>query len=161
MNTALDPLEILFVREVMRTNLVALPGHQTLDAMRETIHLNSHPHGQSLYPVVDAHQSLLGVVTRKQLCALLDQDRDHTPPPRLAEVACVDPVVAFSDEPLRVVVHRMAETGLSRLPVLDPGNGRKLVGMISINDLLRARTQNLAEERSRERVLRIRLPFVR
>ena len=156
---SLDPLEILFVREVMRTNLVALPGHQTLDAMRDTMHLNSHPHGQSLYPVVDAHQSLLGVVTRQQLSALLDQNRDHTPPPRLAEIARVDPVVAFSDEPLRIIVHRMAETGLSRLPVLDPGDGRKLVGMISINDLLHARTQNLAEERSRERILRIRLPF--
>jgi hypothetical protein len=31
--------------------------------------------------------------------------------------------------------------------------------MVSLEDLLRARVRNLSEERSRERVLRIRLPF--
>ena len=69
--------------------------------------------------------------------------------------------MAFADEPLRVVVHRMAEIWVDRFPVLDPQNGRLLVGMISLHDLLRARTQNLAEERYRERVLRIRIPFAR
>ena len=34
----------------------------------------------------------------------------------------------------------------------------KLAGMISLHDLLRARTRTLEEERTRERVLRIRLP---
>ena len=33
--------------------------------------------------------------------------------------------------------------------------------MISLNDLLRARTRNLEDERARERVLRIRMPFGR
>ena len=36
-------------------------------------------------------------------------------------------------------------------------NPGKLVGMISLTDLLRARTRNLEEERHRERVLRLRL----
>jgi hypothetical protein len=31
--------------------------------------------------------------------------------------------------------------------------------MVSLEDLLHARTRNLTEERERERVLRIRLPF--
>ena len=69
-----------------------------------------------------------------------------------------DPVVAFPDEPLRVVVYRMAETGLTRFPVVDRGDGRNLVGVIGLQDLLSARTRNLAEERDRERGLRIRLP---
>jgi CBS domain-containing protein len=68
-------------------------------------------------------------------------------------------VVAYANEPLRVVVYRMAETGFTRLPVLDGQHSRKLVGMISLHDLLRARTRSLEEERHRERVLRIRLPF--
>ena len=51
----------------------------------------------------------------------------------------------------------MAETGLTRMPVVDRENPRKLVGMISLTDLLRARTRNLEEERRRERVLRLRL----
>jgi len=68
-------------------------------------------------------------------------------------------VTALPDEPLRLVVYRMAETGLTRMPVVDRDNPLKLVGMISLTDLLRARTRNLEEERRRERVLRLRLAF--
>jgi H+/Cl- antiporter ClcA/CBS domain-containing protein len=157
----LDPLEILFVKEVMRTNIVALPGSGTLDEARELIHHSRRPKGQYLFPVVDADQDLLGVVTRKELFRLFEETRDMVQAPRLAEITTAEPIVAFADEPLRVVVHRMAESGLTRLPVLDPQTERRLVGMISLDDLLRARTQNLEEERAREKMLRIRIPFGR
>jgi chloride channel protein, CIC family len=42
--------------------------------------------------------------------------------------------------------------------VVENGNG-KLAGMISLHDLLLARVRNLNEERHRERVLQLRLPF--
>jgi CBS domain-containing protein len=51
----------------------------------------------------------------------------------------------------------MAETGFTRLPVVD-GEGC-VVGMISLHDLLMARVRNLHEERRRERPLELRLPF--
>jgi CBS domain-containing protein len=60
---------------------------------------------------------------------------------------------------LRVVVHRMAESGLTRFPVVEREGGR-LAGMVSLEDLLLARARNLDEERERERVLRLRLPFI-
>jgi CIC family chloride channel protein len=68
-------------------------------------------------------------------------------------------VVAYQDEPLRLVVYRMAETGLTRFPVVNNERERKLVGMVALTDLLHARTRSLEEERRRERVLRIHLPF--
>jgi CBS domain containing-hemolysin-like protein len=55
----------------------------------------------------------------------------------------------------------MADSGFTRFPVLDPQSDRKIVGMVALNDLLRARTKNLEDERARERVLRIRMPFGR
>jgi CBS domain-containing protein len=69
------------------------------------------------------------------------------------------PVVAYAAEPLRAVVYRMAETGYTRLPVVEQANSRKVVGMISLRDLLTARKRNLEEEKHRERALRIRLLF--
>jgi len=156
---SLDPLEILFAREVMRTNVVALPGNGTLDEVRELVLHDGRPQGQYLFPLVDKENNLLGVVTRRDLFALLDKSKNGGPSKRITDVASTEPVVAFADEPLRVIVQRMAESGRTRLPVLDPQSERKLVGMISLTDLLRARTQNLTEERSRERVLRVRLPF--
>jgi CIC family chloride channel protein len=68
--------------------------------------------------------------------------------------------MAFPDEPLRAVVNRMAETGRTRLPVVDR-RGHTLVGIVTLTNLLNARNRNLEEERRRERVLRLRLPFRR
>jgi CIC family chloride channel protein len=66
--------------------------------------------------------------------------------------------VAHPDEPLRVVVYRMAKTGVTRMPVSDRG-AHKQIGMISLEDLLVARTRHLTEEQSRERIFRFRRPF--
>jgi CBS domain-containing protein len=51
----------------------------------------------------------------------------------------------------------MASSGFTRMPVLDRHG--KLAGMVSLQDLLNARARNLSEERDRERVIRIRVPF--
>ena len=54
----------------------------------------------------------------------------------------------------------MAETGLTRFPVVDRAD-RRLIGMVALTDLLKARALNLDAERRRERVFgaRIALPF--
>ena len=158
---SVDPLEILFARDAMQTNLVAFPSGGTLEEVRAVLSSNHRPRGQYLYPIVDENRELRGVITRKGLQKWMS---DGGPPgtrlaTTLAELV-TDPVVAYADEPLRVVVYRMAETGLTHFPVVDRGDERKLLGMIGLRDLLSARTRNLAEERDRERVLRIRLPRV-
>jgi CBS-domain-containing membrane protein len=71
---------------------------------------------------------------------------------RIEAVAHSLPVVAYPDEPLRAVVHRMASTGLTRFPVVERGGTRRLVGMISLSDLLAGRTRTLDAEQRRERV---------
>jgi H+/Cl- antiporter ClcA len=50
---AIDPLEILFVREVMRSNIVALPGSMTLHGLARAGRWENEPRRQTLYPVVD------------------------------------------------------------------------------------------------------------
>ena len=152
---ATDPLEILFVREVMRTNLVALPAQATIEDLRHTLVRQPTGRGQHLFPVVDLERRLKGVITRKQLRELIDSGVADSLGDFLTQ-----PVVAHPEEPLRAVVFRMAETGFTRLPVVDSDSGR-LAGMISLRNLLRARVRHLHEERQRERVLRLRLPFGR
>jgi chloride channel protein, CIC family len=158
---ALDPLEILFVREVMRTNVVVLPFDGTLAEAHQLIHSNSNnSKGQHLFPVLGQEGELTGVVTRNQLEQLHQQVPTLATSITLSEIAR-PPKVAFADEPLRRVVNRMADSGFTRFPVLDPKGEGTLVGMVGLNDLLHARTRNLEDERARERVLRIRMPFGR
>jgi len=64
---ATDPLEVLFVREAMRTKLVALPAEATIDDLRHVLIRAPAQRGQHLYPVVDREKRVKGVVTRKQL----------------------------------------------------------------------------------------------
>jgi H+/Cl- antiporter ClcA len=148
---AVDPLEILFVHEVMRKNIAVLPEKLSPGDVPHSKHAARR--GQRLYPVVTADRVLAGVVTRRDLRQLAS-DGGST---ELTKVMRKDPVVAHADEPLRAVVYRMAETGITRMPVVDGGG--KLAGIISLEDLLRARVRDLEEERRRERVLRIHLPF--
>jgi H+/Cl- antiporter ClcA len=148
-----DPLEILFVREVMRTSVVALPEGARQADLAGHLHADQG-RGQTLYPVVDAGLKVLGVITRRRLKELADSYDGS-----LTSAIERDPVVAYPDEPLRVVVYRMAETGRTRMPVVDSRESRKLLGMVSLSDLLKARTRNLEEERTRERVLRLRIPI--
>ena len=70
-----------------------------------------------------------------------------------------NPITALPDETLRDVVNRMAESGLTRLPVVDRKDRQKLLGIISLTALLHARARNLEEERRRQRVLRLRHLF--
>src|SRR6185436_5391562 len=141
----------------------ALPASLTVAELRGSLHAEDAGHGQRLYPVVDADRRLVGVVTRKHLSALVRQPpravtSAAVTPARLGELATARPVVAHPDESLRVVVYRMAETGLTRLPVVEPGTG-ELRGMIALFDLLKARALNLEAERRRERVSPMRLFF--
>ena len=60
-------------------------------------------------------------------------------------------VIAYADEPLRIIAYRMAETGVTRLPVV-AADGATL-GIIELRDLLFARSRVLDAEQRRERTL--------
>lgn len=152
---SVDPLEILFVREVMRSDIAAIPADTPVADLAESLHDGQSLRRQRLYPVVDQDRKLIGVIPRHELQQLIQQGNGHG----LADVIRHDPKVAHPDEPLRVVVYRMAETGLTRFPVVERDGSRKLVGIVSLNDLLKARARTLDAERRRERVLPLRLTF--
>jgi len=64
-------------------------------------------------------------------------------------------IVAYADEPLRVVAYRMAEYGLTCLPVISPEGAT--LGIIELSDLLTARSRVLDAEQHRERHLGTRV----
>jgi CIC family chloride channel protein len=155
---SVDPLEILFAREVMRPDIVALPAGAAFDALSRSLRVDPEKGPQRLYPVVDESLNLVGVVTRVDLQRHVDAAPGDGGA-QLEAIVRTTPIVAHPDEPLRVIVHRMAETALTRFPVVTRGPAGRLVGMIALEDLLKARALNLDAERRRERHLRVRFPF--
>jgi len=155
---AVDSLEVLFVRDVMRTNIAALPSSmllKELDRMFSTV-----PRSQLLYPISDSEGYMIGTVTQADIRKQLEENTLRGDDTRLTEVVQPDPTTAYRDEPLTVVVNRMAKTGITEFPVVERSNPRKLLGLISLNDLLKARVLRLQEEQRRERVLPLRLIFL-
>ncbi len=153
-----DPMETMDVKDVMRTSVTALPADVTLSELRDSVEHDSE-RGQRIYPVIDESRCVIGVVTRGDLVKLWDEvtpaEMDTI---RLEDKISRAPVVAYPDELLRVVVDRMASTTLTRFPVVKRGDSAELVGIIAIQDLLRARELNMEAENRRERVLKLRLP---
>ena len=70
-----------------------------------------------------------------------------------------DEVFAFADEPLRAAANRMTRAGLVTLPVVESLGDLRVIGELSVDDLLKARNLNLEAENARERLLRFTIPF--
>ena len=149
---SVDPLEILFTREVMRENIAALPADVTAAEAAGELRTDHRDRGQLLYPIVDGEKMLRGVITRRKLEGYVamrarwgNWRRESGGGLRAGAVARGG--VSHGGD--RCDAHaRTAERGGS------PAGGHG-----SLQDLLRARTRNLEEERRRERVLRIHFPF--
>jgi H+/Cl- antiporter ClcA len=152
---AIDPLEVLFVKEVMQTDILRFPATLEADESLRRADADEKTHNQWSYPVVGSDDVLLGVVT---LNMLRFRSKPVGESPTLLRIMHKDPMFALADEPLRVVVYRMAKSGITRLPVVTPESPRKVIGMITLADLLKARAQHHEDEQRREQVLP--LPFL-
>jgi H+/Cl- antiporter ClcA len=152
---AVDPLETMFVRDVMRTSVVVLPIDVTIGELSDSIRDDHRGRGQRLYPVVEDDDVLVGVVAASELELALTETGAGAGDRPLADLVRREPVVAYPDEPLRAVVYRMAQSGVTRMPVVKRGSASELGGMIGLRDLLKARARSLEEEQHREQVLRL------
>jgi H+/Cl- antiporter ClcA/predicted transcriptional regulator len=148
-----DPLEALFVRDVMSTSVLTVaPAHSAAD-LYAILRGGSAQRRQRLYPVVDPQRSILGVVAWSDVLEAHAAGADGQP---VAALMHRDPVLAHADETLRQLADRMAARSVGVMPVVERESPSTLRGIVSQFDLLRARERLLEEERHREQVLRVR-----
>jgi len=151
---AVDPLELIYVREVMRTNVAVFSPTVKVKDILHSLRTDWR-HKQRLLVIVDKAGKLTGVTTRGELFERMEKDQQILLDRSLSEVAQAPSAVARPDETLRTVVYRMAESGFTRMPVVDCQSG-KLLGLVALDDLLKARTRHLEEEQRRDRPLKLR-----
>jgi H+/Cl- antiporter ClcA len=162
---SVDPLEVLFVRDVMSTEVIHFRSDTPVQiaaaafVAEQRDERDSH-HRQRLYPVIDAHGGLTGVVTRRDMLAAA-LDSDHGPDATLADLALPQPVVTHPDLTLREAANFIADRGVTRLPVVARDAPDELLGMVTLVDLLAGRLVDLQEERDAARSLRLRTPVIR
>jgi hypothetical protein len=147
-----DPLDVLFVEEVMD------PAPTTLDPRRplptaadvadavvvRTSGTGAPPPRQRLFPVVDADDRLVGVVPLGALGLGDERDRD------VEDAIVAAPLVVGPRDTLRSVRTWFADRSVTSAPVVDPDDGT-LRGLITVEHLLDGHLHDLAEEHDRER----------
>jgi CBS domain-containing protein len=154
---SVDPLELIYVREVMRTKIAVLPATLKVKDIISSLRTN-HRQKQRLLLIVEEDGKLNGIATRGDLFERIDKDHDGIMALSLGQVAKPASAVAHPDETLRTVVYRMAESGFTRMPVVEHHSG-KIVGLVALDDLLKARARHLEEEQRRDRPLKLKFLF--
>lgn len=150
-----DPLETLFVGEVMETDIATLSTHEPLAEVVGRFLPGEHAepqYRQRLYPVLDDTSRLIGIVTRRDV---LDVGRIGHSGRSVGDLLAHEPVTVFADQTLREVAYEFAHRGVARAPVVDRDDPSRLVGLITVTRLLEGRLRDMQEEHVRERPLRL------
>ncbi|MGH3733737.1 MAG: chloride channel protein [Acidimicrobiales bacterium] len=145
---AVDPLEATFVREVMVTDVFTVEPTRTLSDLYASLKEGSPERRQRLYPVLDTEHRFVGVLPWSAVLEGMGA-LDRT----VGQAMSAPVAVARPDEVLRSVADRMAEHGVSVMPVVDQADPTRLEGLITQFNLLTARQKLLEEERHAERIL--------
>jgi H+/Cl- antiporter ClcA len=155
-----DPLETILVSKAMHTSVFALPENATRKDAADWLSKmeqrggEAWSHWQQIFPLVDNEGRMTGTLTRSQLVTAARKDDLSVP---LAEDANRDPKTVSPMTTLRTCAMSMAESKLTSYPVVSADG--KLLGIITISDLLKGRSEEAHREGDRERILRLRWPF--
>jgi len=143
---SVDALELLQASQLMTPDPKTMPGDMHLaDAVRffetEADHRS--------YPVVDEKGRLLGLVSRTDaLRWQVDAANEGTLADSLSDAATE---FAFPETPTAEVADMMVESGVGRVPVIDH-DSRRVVGILSRQDLLKVRARHRQAEDVRTRI---------
>ncbi|MGH8149840.1 MAG: chloride channel protein [Steroidobacteraceae bacterium] len=163
---SIDPLENVFVEDVMTRDARTLPGDMTVDEAvrffdrKAQQPLDKDPDDsddedrQHWFPVVDANRRVIGLLTRAD--ALHLKAGNYPPTVHIGDVAPKPRTLGYPHEPVSRVADRMAEFDTACAPVVDSATS-VLVGLVTRHDVLRARARNLTEEHVRANVIGLRL----
>jgi len=140
-----DALEFLQAGQLMTRNPETLRGDMPLD---EAARFFAEEASHRSYPVVDEHGRLLGLVSRQD--ALQWRVAGHGEGRLGDALSDASTDFAFPETQCGEVADMMVESGVGRVPVIDQKT-RKVVGIISRQDLLKVRERHKKGEEVRTR----------
>ena len=136
-----DFLEQVAVRASSLRPVVTLRASDTVEGIRGWL-AGGGSHHQG-FPVLDAQDQLVGVVTRRDLFDA------GTTAATVGELVRRAPIVIHDDSSLREAAERMAHARIGRLPVVSRAEPLKVIGIVTRSDLVEA-NNGLMDQHRRE-----------
>jgi len=131
------------IRDIHKNQPIAL---QTITA-EKTVHQAIQQlckYNIGALPVVDSDGALIGIITERDVLRLCSRrDCQVSMATLVGDAMTVDLVIGMLDDDLEYVMQVMTEKRVRHFPVLE---GRKLVSMISIGDVVKAQYHQKATE---------------
>jgi H+/Cl- antiporter ClcA len=138
-----DALEFLLAGQLMTRNPKTLAGSMPI---AEVLRFFAEEAEHRSYPVVDGQGRLLGLVSRTDaLRWQVEKKADGQLGEMLSDASTL---VAYPETPCGAVADMMVDSGTGRIPIVDP-QSRKVVGILSRQDLLKVRTTQKRGEKVR------------
>jgi CBS domain-containing protein len=128
------------VESVYRTDVETIPAACPLP---EILRIVSESTNATTFPVVNDAGELVGVLSFSSLRALL-LDRDHAAVIVAADLCDPNVPALKPRDGLGEAFRLMEGEGLEDIPVVDPANARRLLGMLSRGDLIAAYNRTVA-----------------
>ncbi|HXV17401.1 MAG TPA: CBS domain-containing protein, partial [Gemmatimonadaceae bacterium] len=141
-----DHLSNVFVRDVAEREVVALNAEHSVQEVREWLNDGAGGATHQGFPVLDANDRLIGVLTRRDLL-----EPAHSESALISTIIKRQPAVVFDDSSLREAADHMVMQQVGRLPVVSREDSRTVIGMISRSDLLSAHSPRLKAKHQRHR----------
>jgi CIC family chloride channel protein len=130
----MDIMQGVKISEVMRSKPVTIHKDASLAELmglfQETNLLG--------FPVLADDNKLWGIVTLQDVHRAQLEEGFNPKGLKVADLAVVNPITVFPDEPIWVAIQRMSPRDLARLPVIPRDGSGSLCGIISRSDILRA-----------------------
>ncbi|MCW1383791.1 chloride channel protein [Novosphingobium sp. KCTC 2891] len=146
---SVDPLDLMQASQLMTHAPATLPGTMSIT---EAMAFFAGGAAHRSYPVVADDGALLGLVSRTD--ALRWQVGEMADNASLAEtLSDASLPVAYPETPIGIVADLMVDSGIGRIPIIEPDT-RRVVGMLSRQDLLKARSAHRQSETGRTRFVR-------
>ena len=146
----IDFLDQVLVKDYASRKVISIPADWTIREARRWVADGSGGSTHQGFPVLDAEENLIGVVTRRDLLDPRRHDDDQ-----VRRVVSRLPAVIYEDNSLREAADHMVSENVGRLPVVSRTNPRKVLGMLTRSDLLRAHESRLRGARHSERKIRL------
>jgi CIC family chloride channel protein len=138
---SVDALEFMLAGQLMTRDPKALPGSMPIP---KVVRFFAEEAEHRSYPVIDKEGRLLGLVSRTD--ALRWQVSGASEGELVDHLSDASTQFAYPETPCGRVADMMVESGVGRVPIIEPDT-KKVVGIISRQDLLKVRsTQNSGEK---------------